>query len=63
MKTALLDHADEEGRDCNVVIFGLKEAAEEKLSERVKNMFEEMGEKPNFEARRLGVVKVETGCG
>ena len=39
VKTALLDHADEEGRDCNVVLFGLKE---EKLCERVKNMFKVM---------------------
>ena len=59
MKTALSDHADEEKRDCNVLIFGLEEAAEEMLCERVRDVFQELGEKPNFDAKRLGVVKPE----
>lgn len=57
VKTALTDRADEEGRDCNVLLFGLEETEGEKLGEKVSAVFQAVGEKPKFEAKRIGSAK------
>ena len=57
VKTALIDRADEEGRDCNVLLFGLEETEGEKLGEKVSAVFQAVGEKPKFEAKRFGTAK------
>ena len=57
VKTALADRADEELRERNVVVFGLEEEAEEILSERVDEIFDELNVKPRFEAKRVGTKK------
>ena len=57
VRTVLTDRADEVGREANVVIFGLWEQEGEKVGERVGELFQILGEKPKFEAKRLGVVK------
>ena len=57
VRTALADQADELGRENNVVVFGLKEDEGEKVGEKVSGLFQELGVKPRFEAKRVGVVK------
>ena len=59
VRTALSEKADEDGRENNVVIFGMEENAGEKLGERVNELLGklELGEKPRFEARRVGEVR------
>ena len=57
VRTALVDRADEVGREANIVVFGLKEDAGEKVGEKVSELFKVMGEKPIFEAKRVGVSK------
>ena len=54
VKTALADRADEEGRQNNLMIFGLKEEAEENIADKVNELFCEINEKPHFDAKRLG---------
>ena len=60
VRTAMVDRADEVGREANVMIFGLKEEEGEKLREKVAELFESVGEKPKFEAKRVGGVKQGT---
>ena len=57
VKTALADRADEEGREGNVVIFGLSEEANENISQKVSEIFTELNEKPIFGAKRIGLKK------
>jgi hypothetical protein len=45
---------EEEDRSRSLMLFGLAESANEKLSDRVGEVFQEVGEKPRFEACRLG---------
>ena len=51
VRTALSEKADEDGRETNIVIFGLEEKSGEKLGEKVNEL---LGEKPRFEACRVG---------
>ena len=44
----------EEDRSRNVLIFGVKETDEEKLCDKGDVMFQQIGEKPLFEAVRVG---------
>ena len=56
VKTAMIDRADEMNREANVVIFGLVEEEGEKVGEKISELFRSLGEKPKFEAKRVGVV-------
>ena len=60
VRSALNDRADEEGRDLNVVVFGLDEEAGEKVSEKVTELLGVLDEKPKFSAQRIGELK--RGC-
>ena len=44
----------EEELSKNVMVFGLSEEDDEKLSSKVEQVFQSLGEKPSFEAARLG---------
>ena len=46
--------AGEEDRSKNLIVFGLKEDEEEQLPALVTAVLEEIGEKPHFEATRIG---------
>ena len=48
---------EEEDRSRNVVIFDLNEEDNEKLNERVAEVFESIGQKPRAEACRVGQKK------
>ena len=43
VKTDLADRADEEGREGNVVIFGLKKEANENVNQKIIEIFAELG--------------------
>ena len=57
VKTALADRADQEGRQGNVVIFGLKEEANENVNQKISEIFAELNEKPIIAAKRIGLKK------
>ena len=52
IKTVVKDFVEDRSR--NVMIFGLEETAGENLHGRVKEVFEEIKEKPRFKAERVG---------
>jgi hypothetical protein len=54
LKKVVQKAVSEEDRSRNVLIFGLKETDEEKLSDKVDELFEQIEVKPNFEAVRIG---------
>ena len=58
VKTALVNRADEEGREGNVVVFGMSEENGEKVTEKITELFEDLGVKPKFTAERVGKVKM-----
>ena len=55
MRKAIRDATEADERASNVVVFGLAEAAEEDVKGRVGEVLEAVGEKPHFEADRIGV--------
>ena len=57
VRNALEDRADEEGREANVVVFGLAEETGEKVDMKLTELFGELGEKPKFSAKRIGESK------
>ena len=62
VRSALSDQADEQGREGNVVIFGIaEEEAGENLSEKVSKVFGTLNEKPKFSVKRLGLTKPSEG--
>ena len=54
LKKVVQNVVAEEDRSRNVLIFGLKEDAGEKLCDKICDVFEQMAEKPRFEAARIG---------
>ena len=58
VRTALVNRADEEGREGNVVVFGMVEETGEKVTGRVTELLEELGVKPKFTAERVGKIKM-----
>jgi hypothetical protein len=52
IKTVVKDIVEDRSR--NVIIFGLNESAGENLHAKVKEVFEELDEKPFFKAERVG---------
>ena len=54
LKKVVQDVVAQEDRSRNLVIFGLKENTSEQLDDRVSKVFEQIGEKPRFEAVRIG---------
>ena len=46
--------AAEEYRSKNLIVFGLKEEEEEQLPALVTTVLEDIGEKPHFQATRVG---------
>ena len=54
LKKATKSVAAEEDRSRNLIVYGLKEEKEEKLPDLVTAILEEIGEKPHFEAKRVG---------
>ena len=54
LKSVVRHVVQEEYRSRSVLIFGLPEAADEQLCDKVGEVFREIGEKPRIEASRLG---------
>ena len=54
LKKVIKSVAAEEDRSKNLIMFGLKEEEEEQLPVLVTTVLEEIGEKPDFEATRVG---------
>ena len=54
VKTVVKTVLEEEDRSQSVMIFGLCELPNENLADKVSEVFENIGEKPRFEARRIG---------
>ena len=46
----------EEDRSRNVMVFGLPERKDEKLEERLQEVFQEIGLKPTLQASRVGKI-------
>ena len=55
MRKVFQDATEADLRASNVIVFGLTEAAEEDVKERVGEVLDVLGEKPHFEADRIGV--------
>ena len=55
LRKAVQKVVTEEDRTKNVVIFGLEETENEKLSEKINYVFEQIDEKPRFDAARIGL--------
>ena len=53
-KSVVKDVVVEEDRSRNLLIFGLEKEPEEKISEKVGQVLEELGETPKLEANRIG---------
>ncbi len=49
------DVVSEEDRSKNMVIFGLVDENGEEITEKVSQLFQILGEKPNLEAHRIGL--------
>ena len=54
LKKVMKSVAAEEDRSKNLIVFGLKEEEEEQLPALVTAVLEDIGEKPHFEATRVG---------
>ena len=54
LTSVVQDVVSEEDRSRNIIMFGLKEAPNEKIDETVSKVLLELGEKPTFEASRIG---------
>ena len=54
LKKVVQNVVSEEDRTKNVLIFGFEETSEENLSHEVSEMFQQIEEKPHFEAVRVG---------
>ena len=57
LKTVAEEIAAEEEMSRNIMVFGLSEDENERLDEKVTEIFEQLGEKPRIESRRLGKKK------
>ena len=55
IKSAVKDVVAEDDRSRNVMIFGMTEDPEEQIAEKVGQVLEDIGEKPKFEATRIGI--------
>ena len=64
LQTVVKRVVEEEDRSRNLVIFGLAEEDGEKVTEKVGEVFEAVGEKPTVEACRIGKKKtnLENAC-
>jgi len=60
LKKVMKSVAAEEDRSKNLIVFGLKEEDEEQLPALVNAVLDEIGEKPHFEATRVGWKKPGT---
>ena len=54
LRRAIQDASEADERASNVVLFGLSESVEENLREEVGQVLDSVGEKPPFEAERIG---------
>ena len=59
LKKAVQEAVHEDDRAKNVVVFGLSEEKSEDLDGKIVELFEEIEEKPSFEAARIGMVSTE----
>ena len=57
MRKVVQDAAEADQREKNVVVFGLTETSEEDVKNRVSEIQDAVGEKPQFEAERIGKVR------
>ena len=55
VKSVVKDVVAEEDRSRNVVIFGIEENSDVEICDKVGQIFEVMGEKPKFDATRIGL--------
>ena len=56
LKEVVKSVVQEEDRSRNVMVFGLPERKDEKLEERVQEVFQEIGLKPTLQASRVGKI-------
>jgi hypothetical protein len=56
LKKVVKSVVQEEDRSKNVIIFGLLERKDEKVDERVQEVFQELGLKPTLHASRVGKI-------
>ena len=54
LKKVVHEAVTDEDRSRNVVVFGLSEEASEELDSKISSLFDDIGEKPSFEAVRIG---------
>ncbi len=54
VKTFVKTVVEEEDRSRSLMLFGLPDSLNEQLTDKVNEVFQEIGEKPRFEASRLG---------
>ena len=54
LKKTVKDVVEESDRSRNIMVFGLVEEKEEDIFSKVRDVFEELGEKPRLEACRVG---------
>ena len=59
LKKAVQEAVHEDDRAKNVVVFGLSEEKSEDLDGKIVELFEEIEEKPSFEAARIGMVSTD----
>ena len=59
LKEAVQEAVHEDDRAKNVVVFGLSEEKSEDLDGKIVELFEEIEEKPSFEAARIRMVSTE----
>ena len=55
LKSVVKDVVAEEDRSRNIIVFGLPEEPTEQINEKVCEVLQELGEKPRFEAARIGL--------
>ena len=54
LKKVIQEAVADEDRSKNIMVFGMSEEAEEDVSDKITAVFEEISEKPRFEAARIG---------
>ena len=63
LKKVVKSVVQEEDRSRNVILYGLPETKDEKLEERVQEVFQEIGLKPTLQASRAGkITQGKTKC-
>ena len=57
LKSVVKSVVEEEDRSRNVMVFGIEEVENEELTERVQEVFQEIGVRPKMEVSRMGKIR------